>query len=564
VNHMAFSQVILQQLDGTFALEREDKEVLVVQWFHEQRLIWKRAGGARRLRQKAYDILNQVARLPVAVGKDDVAPSIYGDSHFLTSVVNELKCNLPSNDEYKILDDDTRYLLMFKCGRLMDCRTGLIRFATPADRISKHTGYNFPHFHNDELKTLIHKTVTCLNSFWDECDGEFKPVYDEPTLQPLLNAMLEKSPAYQVFFGLFEDHDMALWLMKQTARAAAGMAFEEFLYMTNSSGQNGKGMWIKLMTKLLGSGPDNYFHTLEFSKHFVGKSKPGNNPEVAECEGKRFVAVNESPDMTASRELNVELIKQLAVGGDNPVTAMGKYKDPSLFNPQMLLSFFAQDPPVFPNKDGGLRSRLSYLLMPFVFVKNPQPDTNERKLDTSIKENIGDLVPELLVWIPLLTQGLIKMLRLSRVIVPRPPKVVEDTDAQYITAEAPPKPLQEIAIEYADEHLCEWKLERTQMPYKVPANRTEICQHFAIWAAKHKYTVNSREAMLKILSDYRANASGSKSAYKQSLPKEWNIKDISVFKGGFNEGGLLGRPGWQLMPQKTVTIVGWPFAERSS
>ena len=28
-----------------------------------------------------------------------------------------------------------------------------------------------------------------------------------------------------------------------------------------------------------------------------------------------------------------------------------------------------------------------------------------------------------------------------------------------------------------------------------------------------------------------------------------------------SENGLLGRPGWQLMLMKTVTIKGWPFKE---
>ena len=369
---------------------------------------------------------------------------------------------------------------------------------------------------------------------------------------------------YRTFHGLFEDHDLALWLLRQTARAAAGIPFEEFLYMSNSSGQNGKGMWIKLMMKLLGAQHDNYFHTLEFSKHFVGKTRPGNNPEVADCEGKRFVAVNETPDMSDSRELNVELIKQLAVGGDNPVTAMGKYRDPSLFNPQMLLGFFAQDPPVFPRRDGGLKSRLSYLFMPFVFVACPTPGTNERKLDTSIKENVGNLVPELLYWIPLLCQGLAHAVRNSRVIIPRPPKVAEDTDAQYITAEKPIKSLQEIAFEYADEHLCEWVLDpNSRDPYKVPASRGDIGQHFAEWADAKCYRANAREALLKIMSDHRPVTNGGQkgTTYKQSFPKSWKIKDIAVFKSGFTEAGLLGRPGWQLFAQKTLTIKGWPLSQ---
>ena len=102
VNHMAFAQVIVRELGDTYALEREDKEALVVQWFHESRFIWKRAGGARRLRKKAYDILNRVAIPSASLEEDDEAPAIYGDTHFLSSVVNELKCNLKSSDEYAI------------------------------------------------------------------------------------------------------------------------------------------------------------------------------------------------------------------------------------------------------------------------------------------------------------------------------------------------------------------------------------------------------------------------------------------------------------------------------
>ena len=146
--------------------------------------------------------------------------------------------------------------------------------------------------------------------------------------------------------------------------------------------------------------------------------------------------------------------------------------------------------------------------MPFVFVKDPRPDTNERKLDTSIKENIGDIVCELIYWIPLLTKGLAKMVKHSRVILPRPRKVVEDTDAQYISPNAPQKSLEEMAIEYADEHLEEWVLQKTQMPYKVPASRTEICQHFTQWAAAKGHQGNPREALLKILADYRPASNG--------------------------------------------------------
>ena len=277
--------------------------------------------------------------------------------------------------------------------------------SVPEDRISKNTGYPFKEFENKPLAKLIQYVTTGANQFWmnggqDLADSE---------LGEALDKLLDKdtgSPLYWFFYGLFENHDLAMWLLRQSVRTFAGMSFEEFLFMSNSSGSNGKGTWINFLNKLLNCKPDGYFRTLEFSKHFIGTTKSGNNPEVSECEGARACVVNESPaDVgTASRTLNVELIKQLACGGDNPMTAMGKYKDPNYFVPQLLLAFFAQDAPIFQN-DGGLRSRLSYLFMPFEFVNDPKPGTNQRKLDTSVKTNVDRLVTEFIFWAPRLTSN---------------------------------------------------------------------------------------------------------------------------------------------------------------
>jgi len=74
VNHMAFSQVILRELGNSFVLEREDKEIVVIQWFSEDTCIWRRAGGARQLRGKVYGILNRVAVPEDGLGEDAEPP----------------------------------------------------------------------------------------------------------------------------------------------------------------------------------------------------------------------------------------------------------------------------------------------------------------------------------------------------------------------------------------------------------------------------------------------------------------------------------------------------------
>ncbi len=131
-------------LEGCFALEREDKEVLVVQWFHPVKRVWLTAGGARRLRKLVYNVLNDRARPAVQAGTFAEPPSIFGDSSFLTAVCNEVKSGLPISAELGLLDDSqSRYKLLFTCGTLLDLKSGELRKATSVDRLSKHTGYKY-------------------------------------------------------------------------------------------------------------------------------------------------------------------------------------------------------------------------------------------------------------------------------------------------------------------------------------------------------------------------------------------------------------------------------------
>ena len=61
-DHDAFARVVARELNGTYLVERDDKENLTIQWFDGARRIWVRAGGARRLWQEATDVLRRVAR----------------------------------------------------------------------------------------------------------------------------------------------------------------------------------------------------------------------------------------------------------------------------------------------------------------------------------------------------------------------------------------------------------------------------------------------------------------------------------------------------------------------
>ena len=538
LDHIAFANIVVPLLSGHFAIEREDKETLTLQYFCEKRRLWIRGGGTRHLRQHVSDILRRNVIIKTEMGADE-PPTLFGNRDFINSITEEVKTNLPLSSELGPLDgNSTRGLVMFSDGLLLDLCTGELRQGEATDRISKSTGYGYQALTNAGLRDLIDRATHNFCTFWEAGGSTF----ETGECDEILEALKQGSPLYQFVYGLFENDDLAVWLIMQTIRALGGLAFEEFLYMSNSKGQNGKGTWIALLMKLLGTTPANYFQTLEFSKHFIGTAKAGNNPEIAECEGKRVICVNETSDMQQKdRVLNVELIKQLCAGLDAPITAMGKYRDPSLFNPQGLLCFFAQDAPRFPHSDGGIRSRLSFLHMPLEFVPNPI-EPWQRQLKTGIKESVGDLVAEVLYWAPRLMPALIKAQGRCRTVLPRPSKVMEDTDGRYMaTCDQPvQKDPKIVAMEFADDHLMAWDRSMGR-----PSSRKQIHERFAL-LPQHS-NLSAIEVLRTILFD---NCDNKQCRVKGCV----EYPETLVYKGVFSNG-LLGR-GNNLSGVKVVTLTG--------
>ena len=94
--------------------------------------------------------------------------------------------------------------------------------------------------------------------------------------------------------------------------------------------------------------------------------------------------------------------------------------------------------------------------MPLEFVPNPT-EPWQRLLKTGVKESVGCLVPEVLHWGLRLMPALMKAQGRCRTVLPRPGKVMEDTDGRYMpTCDQPAqKDPKTVAIEFADEHLIE-------------------------------------------------------------------------------------------------------------
>jgi hypothetical protein len=111
----------------------------------------------------------------------------------------------------------------------------------------------------------------------------------------------------------------------------------------------------------------------------------------------------------------------------------------------------------------------------FDFVANPKPNTNQKKVNTRIKEDAksGKYNAEVLFWSCLFTPYLLSETT-SRQIQPRPQKVVEDTDAQMQTAKANEQKSavksHTIAIKFVAECIKKWDKDDK------PASRSDVNQ----------------------------------------------------------------------------------------
>jgi hypothetical protein len=143
VDHEAFARVVIEHIGNNFLIESEAKETVTVQWWDDARKLWVRAGGGRRLQMHIVDICRKHAR-PLVNGKRGAAPSFYGNKAFFGPICDIVKSYLPTAGERPPLDgDQTRTLLRFSCGTVLEMLTGFTRPARSEDRISFSTGYRY-------------------------------------------------------------------------------------------------------------------------------------------------------------------------------------------------------------------------------------------------------------------------------------------------------------------------------------------------------------------------------------------------------------------------------------
>ena len=426
VDHHSFATFISQELRRVydfpqFVIDRASAENVVIQYWHEAKANWIPAGGARALRDACPEILREAFR-NCAVQPQDIG-GLLGNFNFLKDITEMTKALLPVQSEPGIglLDDvEAQGKLRFACGTVMDFKTKEIRRGRPSDRMSFSTKEPYAEWKSASVEALIRD----LQLLWDK-EEEVEPDSD---LEKRLQAEVAKEGVYSLFFNLFEHHNQGLWMLRQVARGLAGLQnLEEFVFLYDPRGKNGKGTIMALVIETLGLGSENYYKSIEYAV-LKGRTDGGNDPKMDAARGKRVVSCNEAfKKKDAVMEFDTNVIKALC-SNDEPLETMGKYVAPRMWKGQALVILSSNCMIGMPQGDGGTSSRLALVRMPFTFVKGEPQGATERTIDPEIKAiKVPLMVPEFVFWAFHLNHGLWKQKITDRVLQPRPAKIASDT-----------------------------------------------------------------------------------------------------------------------------------------
>ena len=160
-----------------------------------------------------------------------------------------------------------------------------------------------------------------------------------------------------------------------------GENINEALIIYKGEGRNGKGMTMTLLKKTLG----NYYYDLPsevLTEHAKGDGRA--KPELAQCRWARCVMFSE-PD--AGKNIVKTTINTLT--GRDTITVRQLHKEPFSYMPKFVLAGMCND---IPKVSGGIgdsiKMRMKHQLFPYTFIEEPTPDTNERKADIRLKEQV--------------------------------------------------------------------------------------------------------------------------------------------------------------------------------
>lgn len=190
----------------------------------------------------------------------------------------------------------------------------------------------------------------------------------------------------EIFAG---DKDLIHYIQKAVGYSLTGSIKEQVMFILHGDGNNGKSLFIEVLSDIIGS----YARTMQASTIMVKSFSGGANTDIARLKGARLVISSEPNEGV---RLDEGLVKQLT-GGDK-VTARQLYGKEFEFTPEFKLWLATNHEPIIRGTDNGIWRRL--MLIPFKVIIPPEKIDKDLKYKLQ-RENAGILnwaVEGALMW----------------------------------------------------------------------------------------------------------------------------------------------------------------------
>lgn len=191
-----------------------------------------------------------------------------------------------------------------------------------------------------------------------------------------------KCPLWNRFLAeVFAPHqDLLPFIQRAVGYSLTGDTREECLFLLYGTGRNGKGTFIKTLTKMLG----DYASTADFSTFVQRAGDGGPRDDIANMRGRHMVSAQESREGASLAE---SIIKWLT-GGDL-VRARRLYENSFEFQPTHKIWLASNHKPAVRGTDAAIWSRIK--LIPFAV-------SFEGREDRGLKDALLDELPGILAW----------------------------------------------------------------------------------------------------------------------------------------------------------------------
>lgn len=260
-----------------------------------------------------------------------------GSSSFTKGAIDYLTGLYTIENVEKLTDVDMT-VLAFNDG-CFDIKIGQFRPIQPNDYITKTCGYNYPKESNPKIKEDLMKIISSM----------------------YLNETVRDYALKVRGLSLFTNKLQSI-------------------FIHTGKGGNGKSMISILNNNALGE----YFYQADSTFLTSIISSDRANPTLANCRGRRVLAISEPDDGSGTAKLNAEMAKKLT--GSEKITARDLHKSNITFILSLTPDLYVNVIPKLSNLDGGISRRVKVINYPFSFVDTPNPNNPiEKQRDYNIK-----------------------------------------------------------------------------------------------------------------------------------------------------------------------------------